>query len=1195
MNQYCYTILEGSSSEENVKKFITDLYTNTKFENHFTPDETLPFVILFNDQNQACVQLKTVAKKKIERIESIHSQLNSKNLSKKGIKLSPPSLVILEQCEWWNEDCPVAGEKWKTLEHRGPYFTHLMEPYQPHKSGIVYAGKKYSLNPVEERVLGFYAKRIISESKGNIAQIWTKDPVFNNNFFNDLKEYLTPEHRKIFTDMKKFKFDGMIDAIEEVKKQSETKEAKAVKEAANAQRKAKYGFAIINGNKEPLGNFIVEPASIFYGRGENPQRGKIKKDVEPEEVTINIGVEAKIPEPPAGHKWKKVVHDRNLAWIANWKDTISNEAKYVYFAAEGQLKGKSDLIKYEKARKLNRFHKNVVDKYTRDMTSSDEAVKQLGTVLYLIDNFGIRVGNEKDTDAEADTVGASTLRVEHIKLKNPNIVIFDFLGKDSVRFYKELKVTKQVFENIKSLLTGRAKTAQLFDKITANDINAYLKSIDKDFSAKVFRTRLASDQMTKLLSQNVPKKTDSAAEKKRIFLKANIEVAETMNHIKTVTAKQQESIEKQRKQIEELEGQLEAAPTVKAREALEKRIDKKKEALETKSSTTNVAVNTSLVNYIDPRLVVAWALKYKLDIDKLYSKTLMKKFKWAIDSTPIDWDYNKTDLLPSMAQLAPEVAGKKTTRTPGTKSEVVRQTKATSKTLAKTLGKTAPAKKSRPVLVGTPTPSPVEHKPPQQSPVEDKSPSAIIDTGKIRVYEYSEKAVAVVGDTKPLKDEFRQLGGKYSTSVAINGVKQPGWFFSKKKIPELQALLVGKLVHTFIHGIKIYEIHDKYYVDAPTDVGIEKFMTTPLYELFDKKKLPKILEQLRAYQDHHLFSPYGSDSLPTPQQDVLLVQAPEIRIYNHPKKKGYFIVDTLTRNYDLDFQQAKGEQTRVEDIPNLVWVFPNRKLDYIKKLTGQKDTDDSDKLFPAIIINYSPKSVAIIGDYFKYKSQLGKFYPFESDKIQYNDKIYSGLIFSRKHYAQLRKIIPDEALIPQEQQEQQEPTIKFRQHGSDQVLLSGETDILLKYLVKHGTITEQGDWLIPAHLKPEIKKLLEENSEADSEYLIDIETLDKLREISKKPDTFTKFEIGLQQDTNFSNIVRKTLAQTILCITDKNLKLVENYASAMFKGDPGITFVTKKTLEKMKNNPEIGYLFLLKLYSYLDPDLGSQFINLLLE
>lgn len=76
------------------------------------------------------------------------------------------------------------------------------------------------------------------------------------------------------------------------------------------------------------------------------------------------------------------------------------------------------------------------------------ANRQRATAVYLIDKFALRAGNEKGDD-EADTVGCCSLKYEHVTLKPPNIVIFDFLGKDSIRFYDEVEVEPQVFKNLK--------------------------------------------------------------------------------------------------------------------------------------------------------------------------------------------------------------------------------------------------------------------------------------------------------------------------------------------------------------------------------------------------------------------------------------------------------------------------------------------------------------------------------------------------------------------------------------------------------------------------------------------------------------------------------------------------------------------------------------------------------------------------
>ena len=93
------------------------------------------------------------------------------------------------------------------------------------------------------------------------------------------------------------------------------------------------------------------------------------------------------------------------------------------------------------------------------------ADRQRATAVYFIDRFALRVGNEKGED-EADTVGCCSLRYEHVTLKEPNLVTFDFLGKDSIRFYQpDKEVTIQVFKNLKLFKKSSEEGADLFDRI----------------------------------------------------------------------------------------------------------------------------------------------------------------------------------------------------------------------------------------------------------------------------------------------------------------------------------------------------------------------------------------------------------------------------------------------------------------------------------------------------------------------------------------------------------------------------------------------------------------------------------------------------------------------------------------------------------------------------------------------------------
>ena len=97
------------------------------------------------------------------------------------------------------------------------------------------------------------------------------------------------------------------------------------------------------------------------------------------------------------------------------------------------------------------------------------ANRQRATAVYLIDKFALRAGNEKG-DEEADTVGCCSLKFEHVTLKPPNTVIFDFLGKDSIRFYDEVEVDMQVFKNLKIFKKApKGDGDEIFDRLTVSN------------------------------------------------------------------------------------------------------------------------------------------------------------------------------------------------------------------------------------------------------------------------------------------------------------------------------------------------------------------------------------------------------------------------------------------------------------------------------------------------------------------------------------------------------------------------------------------------------------------------------------------------------------------------------------------------------------------------------------------------------
>ena len=442
-----------------------------------------------------------------------------------------------EEYRWWED--PTKGDgtkKWETLEHNGVVFPPPYEPL-PKNVKMRYDGVPVTLAPEAEEVAGFYGGML--NSTHNV-----ENPTFNKNFFTDFKEVLDETGHAKDKDGKTVKINKFekcdfkpifehFDSERQAKKSLPAAEKKAIK-AEKDVVEAPYMYCMWDGRKQKVGNFRVEPPGLFRGRGEHPKTGKVKQRVQPEQVTINIGKDATVPAPPEGHKWKEVKHDNEGTWLAMWQENINGNYKYVMLAANSDVKGQSDYKKFEKARELKKHIDKIRKDYRRDLKAEMMADRQRATAVYLIDQFALRAGNEKGDD-EADTVGCCSLKFEHVTLKPPNTVIFDFLGKDSIRFYEEFKVDDQVFKNLRIFKKSPKKAGdEIFDRLTTSALNKHLGSYMQGLTAKVFRTYNASWTMSNLLQEM--KSTGTIPEKVKDYNDANRRVAILCNHKRTVAA-----------------------------------------------------------------------------------------------------------------------------------------------------------------------------------------------------------------------------------------------------------------------------------------------------------------------------------------------------------------------------------------------------------------------------------------------------------------------------------------------------------------------------------------------------------------------------------------------------------------------------------------------------------------------------------
>lgn len=343
--------------------------------------------------------------------------------------------------------------------------------------------------------------------------------------------------------------------------------APSARKAETAARKAvenEYKTCIVDGIEQKAGNVTVEPPGLFLGRGAHPKAGRVKARIMPEQITINHSADHPAPAPPAGHKWGEVVEKKDVTWLALWRENINGGFKYVFLDASSNFKTESDREKFEKARRLDECVKRVRADVLKNLTSKNRLDRMVATIVWLIDNFSLRAGNEKGED-EAETYGVCSLRCGHATLIMPNQIKLSFLGKDSMKFEETLTIgNKDVFKNMTMFLktdgtkvngeyvrkgpddpifaAPKAKSSKM-TPLSPDAVNQFLGKYMKGLSAKVFRTYNASATFQGLLDQTeqwlnarpTPQEREITPANLRIaYNEANRQVAILCNHQKTV-------------------------------------------------------------------------------------------------------------------------------------------------------------------------------------------------------------------------------------------------------------------------------------------------------------------------------------------------------------------------------------------------------------------------------------------------------------------------------------------------------------------------------------------------------------------------------------------------------------------------------------------------------------------------------------
>jgi DNA topoisomerase-1 len=234
-------------------------------------------------------------------------------------------------------------------------------------------------------------------------------------------------------------------------------------------------------------------------------------------------------------------------WIARWRDRLSGKMKYVWPHDSSPLKQSKDREKFDKALDLRKQLGRVKRHINKNLDHEDPIRKKTATVTFLIDHCKFRVGDEKDDEEEAETIGASTLRPEHLNFNGDGTVTFDFLGKDSVRHLLCVKMPAPVIENLKEFSVD--PETPLFEGVDSKRVSDFLDEVMTGLSAKVFRTHYATTAVEGKLKKT---KLDPEAPdyvKKHAATMANLEAAKVCNHKRTIPKTWEQSLQRKKDRL----------------------------------------------------------------------------------------------------------------------------------------------------------------------------------------------------------------------------------------------------------------------------------------------------------------------------------------------------------------------------------------------------------------------------------------------------------------------------------------------------------------------------------------------------------------------------------------------------------------------------------------------------------------------
>ncbi len=237
--------------------------------------------------------------------------------------------------------------------------------------------------------------------------------------------------------------------------------------------------------------------------------------------------------------------------------------------------------------------------------------------------------------------------------------------------------------------------------------------------------------------------------------------------------------------------------------------------------------------------------------------------------------------------------------------------------------------------------------------VEEAKEVEAVTVEGLEIVDYSEKAIAVFGDTKAIKEQLKELGGRFNHSLNYNGEKRAGWIFSKKQADKVRELLAPaksekeadentdealplENIHLTetdnFNGVRYYDIEGAGIITSakvradiqPGDIfnvytaEERKFCVTydgVSVESSLKNDLPGIIE----FNDKIELDTLSISSYYTPMAEGMEFYEKKVKgkryITENKPKRGWYVIDTLD-NCPVGFFQTKEEAEKETETLN---------------------------------------------------------------------------------------------------------------------------------------------------------------------------------------------------------------------------------------------------------------------------------------